>query len=1022
MGAAAAEKKAVVRKKLPAIKSSSTPEGRSDSAAVPQGNSNLFKKAQAPHQQLPPIQGSSDAVVAAPKGKQNLLAAHLQLGRSNEAADDVKSVSSVGQRNPSSSATPATKSILPSIASRGEAEPYRPDQPPINSNDNAASNQIASVPVEGDDQQQRDTLPQLQSSDDPMTAPFASPSPARSPSPGSNFFGQRGAVPSRGNESNDGMSSCGPDTQRSRTALKDLEPFSVEYVYEKHRRRCKTTTPMGSRTGSPSRTRLPLITPRPDADLLGVLNPEERVAVHQRLLPKKIVTDAFEQEFDRRLKIVMQRNNNECLRQHQEIRDHTLAVMLANGEEKIRNHEQRLVAIEEMQRNLQAAKKEALRMSMISKWIEVTMAVNFGVRLMGELQSVKSIQTLKRTMHPMIVRKKMVLNRRWARRELTNERLEDNPKPTPSMMRIMQGHFFEGWSDRELQMLIDLAKPLSFLPGEYIMFEGDYDRVMYLITKGKVEVQIRDKKAQSKRRKREFCAATFEIPAPAYVGEFALLCKEPRSASIQCLNDVDTWVVSNKDFHSVVDHLSPAIARRQQEATDERRKANLKKYFALRPEVIRKSKYFAHWDISVLRELSAALEPLVLRPGNRLYNEGEYEPALYFIADGTIRLTKPSEASEPPVHVSVGDIIGAFETFFMQERRSHTAVCTTNCDLWKLTRQQLLDLGMSDPAALVKSKHVVQETKAAEMFKLPKAPPYVLQDPYLSFVLPPTQIQQLWQAGQARVIGAGEHLSIDGDEARHIYFVVLGSLHVTHLEKDLKKYDDKVVVSPVLGGVHSGSQYTNDNLKAMFPSCTYCEVPKVGGQGKLLRPKKSFRSGSFMMHGGHQALHASLNGGGISRQFASSSDLAASLKIAQQEGVVGVVLGAYEFATRQTRWSATYRCATMCEVFVVDRDAFEARLPEQLLHLQRTCTSNVRLMVDAYLNRNPSTLLALPQQDKIVGMYLALKQQEKNEKMANDQRKGGKKVGLLRSAVANVTTARADSVSQASAHNADDDG
>lgn len=763
--------------------------------------------------------------------------------------------------------------------------------------------------------------------------------------------------------------------------LKDLEPNSVEYIYERHRRRCQTTTPLTSirRVRSPDGT----FTDNGNyffdfVNHIGELGEEDRSMLRERLLPKRVVADAFDDEFASRLKCVNRRNANGKLMEAQRQRDRLLAHMHEQGTKRVEAHEHRVAEILDMQRNLQAIKQEAQTQVVVKQWSHILFATRFSMRMMRKLQSEKSLATLRRTMLPMIVRKCGILRKKWYRRDLTNARLPDIPAPTPSMVRSMYGSFFDGWSDSELNALIRFSKPMSFAAGEYIMFEGDYDRVMYLITRGKVEVQIRNKKlVGEKRRRRDNAAATFELNAPAYVGEFALLCKEPRSASIQCSTDVDTYVISSKDFHSVVDQLSPAIAKKQQDATDERRRANLRKYFALRPEALRKSKYFAHWETAVLKELSVLLEPLVLRANDRLFREGDYEPALYFIADGRIRLSKPSEPSEPPTEVGPGDVIGAFETFFLQERRSHTAVCKTNCDVWKLTRQQLLELGMSDPAALVRSKSVVQQAKTAEMFKLPKAPPYVLQDPFLSFVLPPSHIQMLWQLGQPRVVGAGEHLTIEGDEARHIFVVVFGSFHISHFDKERKQFDDKVVISPIQGGLHSGVNYTNDNLKSMFPSCIFCEIPK--NAEPTLKPRKSFRSGSVNL-GSHADLSALM------------------LRTAQEEGVVGIVLGAYEFATRQNQWNASYRCSSMCEVFAIDRQTLESKLPPNLLQLHRTSTTQIRNVIDAFHSRNVASLLSMPQSQKICGLYSALKAQEKLDKKAEgDNKRKGIAKGVFRS-------------------------
>lgn len=510
------------------------------------------------------------------------------------------------------------------------------------------------------------------------------------------------------------------------------------------------------------------------------------------------------------------------------------------------------------------------------------------------------------------------------------------------------------------------------------MFEGDYDRVMYFIVKGSVQIQIRNRKLKEKKRGADTAAAKFVLNAPCYVGEFALLCKEPRSASIQCMEDVDTWVVSSEKFHEVVKTLSAEVRQRQQEATDERRRGNLKKYFTLRPEAIRKIPIFAHWSFEVLREMTTLLEPMVQRTHDRLFREGDYEPSMFFIADGTVRLTKPSEPGEQPVTIGPGECFGAVETFFMKERRAFTAVCTTNCDLWKLTRKSLLDLGMNDPNALMQSKVALQQIRAKDMYKDPKTPPYVLKDPFLQFVCPSAQIHHLWELAKPRVFSAGEDLAIEGDEMQHLFFVTLGAVQVKHVNKDFQRFDDKVIVSPVLRGAYSGLNYTNDNLKRLFPSVQYCEIPKETGK---LRPRRSIRAASITA-----LLGQNTAGFGNNNTFGSDGMASSMMREAEQEGAVGVPLGTFEFASRQTRWGCSYSCATMCEVFVVERKAFEKRLPESLLQLLTNSPQSARVVIDAYHARKAESLWAEPQNVKISGKYAIMKQQEKEAEQQNTKK------------------------------------
>lgn len=615
----------------------------------------------------------------------------------------------------------------------------------------------------------------------------------------------------------------------------------------------------------------------------------------------------------------------------------------------------------------QAKRQQEEKIYFITQW-KLFVAVGLSCQLFVErLEMLRASAFLAVRLRPVVQRKRAQYQRRKEREALTLERLPRNPRPTPALIRQMAGDFFDGCSEPLLESLLKSAVPRSFREGEYIMFEGDYDRVMYLLTKGRVEIQIREKMLRDKRRRRDNCTGKFEMAAPAYVGEFALLCKEPRSASVQCMSDVDTWILSDSVLEETLKQMPQEFFQKQKAAAELRRKANLEKYFKYRADMIREDPLFHHWCMGALREMSDRLQPVSKLPGDILYSVGDFDPALYIVSTGTVELRRLSSGTVTTPEgeeqlkqlgqvqlMTHTQVFGAYEAFFAQERRVHTARCLTNCEIWRLPRQDLLDIGINDPGALVSSRDMVMQQKLNQILKTPKAPPYFAKDPFLSFVLTPYFLNQSWQLAHPRIIPANSQLAIEGDDHRNLYVIVSGAFQVSYLTPDLKKYDEKIVVAPIHGGVYSGSNIKNDNLVAMHPSVVFCE--------------------------GREESQSEAAGGEnttVSKPRASASE-------------IGIVIGAFEFASRSQRWTLSARCVTTCEALVIDKNEMLALIPPLLTELWTTEKMPMKLILDRYKHRCVSRLLT--DHNKVSAMFAAKKAQDANAKKPWEHR--GSKVAL----------------------------
>jgi CRP-like cAMP-binding protein len=87
----------------------------------------------------------------------------------------------------------------------------------------------------------------------------------------------------------------------------------------------------------------------------------------------------------------------------------------------------------------------------------------------------------------------------------------------------------------------------SYKPGDYIFFEGDIENHFYIIEIGKVQIFTKNKSGA-----RIDIAVVDEGES---FGEFAMLSKEPRSASAQALTECTLVKVSEQGYQQLLGEL-----------------------------------------------------------------------------------------------------------------------------------------------------------------------------------------------------------------------------------------------------------------------------------------------------------------------------------------------------------------------------------------------------------------------------------------------------------------------------------
>jgi HEAT repeat protein len=102
---------------------------------------------------------------------------------------------------------------------------------------------------------------------------------------------------------------------------------------------------------------------------------------------------------------------------------------------------------------------------------------------------------------------------------------------------------FENLSPGDIKQVAALAQEETFSDGVTLVREGDIGDVMFIIVSGEVRVLITKGQKQVELARRK---------AGEYVGEMALISKEPRSATVTALGNVRALCIDQKSFESLL--------------------------------------------------------------------------------------------------------------------------------------------------------------------------------------------------------------------------------------------------------------------------------------------------------------------------------------------------------------------------------------------------------------------------------------------------------------------------------------
>ena len=97
---------------------------------------------------------------------------------------------------------------------------------------------------------------------------------------------------------------------------------------------------------------------------------------------------------------------------------------------------------------------------------------------------------------------------------------------------------FRGAGDLFIREIVQLLRPLVFLPDDHIITQGEFGDCMYFLSSGEVEVLVDGRRV-----------ATLGPGSP--FGETALIQGEPRNASVRTLSYCDVYRLSKSDFDTL---------------------------------------------------------------------------------------------------------------------------------------------------------------------------------------------------------------------------------------------------------------------------------------------------------------------------------------------------------------------------------------------------------------------------------------------------------------------------------------
>lgn len=440
-------------------------------------------------------------------------------------------------------------------------------------------------------------------------------------------------------------------------------------------------------------------------------------------------------------------------------------------------------------------------------WYTIVVSHMFLTIIIQAQKEQQALEKLSFLFQP-LVHKYISLKRIAAEQEVFVRQLPSIPYPTPEVIQNMSGQFFNGWDPSLLKDLTSKAQLKVVKQGRFLLHAGNVDRTMYMVTYGTVSILLRRQGETCKRRTRENSIILLSMDAPCYVGEFGLVCKERRTASVYCETDIVAWGISPSHYSQVAKYLDVDLGQKQRAVADERRKQNLRNLFPLRMDSLLKNPYFKCFSEDSLQKIIEHANPLVLHHEEKLFESGDLKSSAYIVQDGTVIEIDENGTNIP---ISIGEPIGIFECVCgVNEKKKTSIVCIGDCDLWELTRDLLIDVGLTEPNAFINCRKVAKEERAKKIKKGITPPVFFRSDAYLSFCFLPAHLSKIYRSSTPLVFINGEIIIQLGTPVTGFLTLLDGTIDVTYFHRSSRK-TFRMSTKDILGECGEGEETKNDD-------------------------------------------------------------------------------------------------------------------------------------------------------------------------------------------------------------------
>eukprot|EP01012_Entosiphon_sulcatum_P033454 TRINITY_DN42348_c0_g1_i1.p1 TRINITY_DN42348_c0_g1~~TRINITY_DN42348_c0_g1_i1.p1 ORF type:complete len:814 (+),score=107.21 TRINITY_DN42348_c0_g1_i1:88-2529(+) len=346
-------------------------------------------------------------------------------------------------------------------------------------------------------------------------------------------------------------------------------------------------------------------------------------------------------------------------------------------------------------------------------------------------------------------------------------------RPDPESLKATA--FFKEWPAWVLKRLARGLTPAVFLPGEYVVTQGDPGRHMFVLDHGSVDVVVKrnDSVSKSRNRKNGIVVATIDSPG-SYFGEFAVLAEEPRMASVICNTITCLWVVKKLHLWFWIERLPQRMVTQLYTAADSRRRQNMGKLYPLTVRQIRTSPIFQNWDERVLQQLIAKTTALVYHEGEVIINEMDTDTCLYWIARGRVSVRTATAGSVAALDAP--SLFGEISFLFL-ERRTATCTATMDTEVWRLLKEDFLEIVMLHPQLFISAK---REANGIRAVRLPPLPLETLQSSGIVASELHGELRRLHTLLFPRIYDATDTIGELGKPCREIVFLLRGTVRDHH--------------------------------------------------------------------------------------------------------------------------------------------------------------------------------------------------------------------------------------------------